>query len=319
MLANPSHWYQRSGSSLVTTTVETTLSVSSGASAGWLFPVVEPELLAAVVQVRALFTLTGPQNNVNCYLRLGNTVLANAAAWDSTLPSPFDTGIGGGVVTFTVPFRALWNAISRGTIGGVELRMVDTGGFTRSVSNVQLDYTLAVQQYPTSGTIAVGANTLQQTTWTAQTNGEVQFGRWLQEYTRVPSSGLIEVGAATNEGTIYATNGLVVVGGNTRSQVNWPTRGQVAFGLKTTDKNRYVVPLRLKAAKVTQDVGWMWIPVYLQLPVDDHVADWPWEFYYPDGRKIPFMIRNRVGHQVRALVYMRPSVTTAQDFFVRVG
>ena len=319
MLTSPSHWYQRSGSSLVTTTVETTLSVSSGASAGWLFPVVEPEMLAAVVQVRALFTLTGPQNNVNCYLRLGNTVLANAAAWDSTLPSPFDTGLGGGVVTFTVPFRALWNAISRGTIGGVELRMVDTIGGTRTVSNVQLDYTLAVQRYATSGTIAVDAKTFQQTTWLAQTNGLVQFGSRPIEYTRAPTTGLIEFGGATNEGTIYATSGLVVVGGNTRSQANWPTRGQVAFGLKTTDKNRYVVPLRLKAAKVTQDVGWMWIPVYLQLPVDDHVADWPWEFYYPDGRKIPFMIRNRVGHQVRALVYMRPSVTTAQDFFVRVG
>jgi hypothetical protein len=218
-----------------------------------------------------------------------------------------------------VPFRALWNAISRGTIGGVELRMVDTIGGTRTVSNVQLDYTLAVQRYPTSGTIAVDAKTFQQTTWSAQTNGLVQFGSRPIEYTKAPTSGLIEVGGATKEGTIYATSGLVVVGGNTRSQANWPTRGQVTLGLKTTDKNRYVVPLRLKAAKVTQDVGWMWIPVYLQLPVDDHVADWPWEFYYPDGRKIPFMIRNRVGHQVRALVYMRPSVTTAQDFFVRVG
>jgi hypothetical protein len=318
-IANPSHWYQRSGSTLVTTTSETSLSVSAGVSAGWLFPVVEPAALAAVVQVRALFTLSGPQNNVDCYMRIGNTVLANAAAWDSTLPSPFDSGLGGGVVTFTVPFRAAWNAISRGAIGGVELRFVDTGGFTRTVSNVQLDYTLAVQRYPTSGTIVVGGKTVQTTTWLAETRGRFSVGGHPVEYTTFPTTGRVAFGGTTNEGTIYATSGTVQIGGKTRLQVNWPTRGGVAFGGATRDLNRYVVPLRLKAAKVSSDVGFMWVPVYLQLPISDHVADWPWEFYYPDGRKIPFLIRNRVGHQVRALVYMRPSVTMAQDFFCRVG
>jgi hypothetical protein len=118
---------------------------------------------------------------------------------------------------------------------------------------------------------------------------------------------------------IYATTGLTAVGGDINLRVYWRTNGGVGFGGATRSSNRFLVPLRLKAALVASDVGYMWIPVYLQLPVDDHVTDRPWEFLYPGGQKIPHLIRNLVGHQVRALVYMRPSVTQAQDFFCRVG
>ena len=209
-------------------------------------------------------------------------------------------------------YRLLWQSLSRGTVPGIEIRGPNVPSMVLEIEAVYEPEAMDVRA-------AIGGDTVQITITEVESSGTVAMGGLPRSRSLLRNVAIAELGGSTLEGSIFGTSGQVIVGGRTRLSVYWPTRGRVALGGSTREINRFVVPLRLKAAKVTKDVGYMWIPVYLQLPVDEHIADWPWEFYYPDGRKIPFVIRNRVDHQVRALVYMRPSVSATQDFFCRVG
>ena len=98
------------------------------------------------------------------------------------------------------------------------------------------------------------------------------------------------------------------------SRLNFGTE----IGAESEVSSAYLIPLKLLAGKVTSDLGYMWIPVFLNLParLED---DEPWEFFYPDNTPIPYLIRNRAKRQVRAMVYMRPDQFLEQDFFCRVG
>jgi hypothetical protein len=208
----------------------------------------------------------------------------------------------------TRDYRVLWASINRGPVAGLQII---------GPSDTRLELEAVYEPEPMDVRSSFGGyarfGIAQASTGTAVVGDTTRYR------TIARSSGTAILGGETLEGSIFGTSGTVLVGDRTSIAVYWPTRGRVALGGATRDKNRFVVPLRLKAGMVDQDVGYMWVPVYLQLPEDPHVADWPWEFYYPNGRKIPFMRRNRVAHQVRALCYMRPSVTQTQEFYCRVG
>jgi hypothetical protein len=251
-------------------------------------------------------------------LRLTSQVLASAADWESTITDPISATPVFNGIDITRAYRLKWAAINWGTVEGVEFRTADIGIGRFPFGGVTLELHVVVDG-PELAEAQIGNATQSFTRIVRASTGRAAVSSKPKSLTRYSTSGLPTFGSATQSGLIYQTRGLVTIGQATEIQVFWRTNGQLRFGAATTDRNRYVTPLRLKAGKVTQDVGYMWVPVYLQLPVDAHVADWPWEFYYPDGTKIPHLIRNRVGHQVRALVYMRPSVTQSQDFFCRVG
>jgi hypothetical protein len=256
-------------------------------------------------------------------LRFTSQVLASATDWQSTESSPVTLGGAATSVVYTHAditraYRVAWAALGYGAVPGIEFRTADLGTGSPFFGGVSLEMEV-IQDLPDSGNATLGGETVTFTQVIRPSTGLVTTGASNRFRTFAPTRGVVEVGAATRSGLIFQTSGLVAFSDRTRTASYWRTSGRVAISAETTDRNRYVTPLRLRAGRVVQDVGYMWVPVYLQLPVDDHVSDWPWEFYYPDGTKIPHMVRNRVGHQVRALVYMRPSVTQSQDFFCRVG
>lgn len=148
---------------------------------------------------------------------------------------------------------------------------------------------------------------------------DVQFGETFRQVWGMVARGDAEFASTTREGRIVPVRADIQLGTQFVGQRKQRIYGAGQFGDRTTDKLRHIVQLRLKAGKVASDVGYMWIPVYLQLPDDPLVADFPWEFFYIDGTPIPHLIRQEVDRQVRALVYMRPSVAVAQGFYARVG
>jgi hypothetical protein len=263
---------------------------------------------------RLRFALQEPDPAVDLEMRFVDSAGAGLTDWVSVTPggqeTPQPTYVLIGSVDVTNAYRSLWVSLALGLVPGVQIR-------GPNVPTMQLEIEAVYRAEATDVRAVVGG--FAQFAITQESTGLVRLGDRTRYLTLARSSGTAILGGATLEGSIFGTSGTVLVGDRTSIAVYWPTRGRVALGGATRDKNRFVVPLRLKAGMVDQDVGYMWVPVYLQLPEDPHVADWPWEFYYPNGRKIPFMRRNRVAHQVRALCYMRPGVTQTQEFYCRVG
>lgn len=148
--------------------------------------------------------------------------------------------------------------------------------------------------------------------------GDVSGTSWSR-----PVSADAELGDEFRDGRFTSVRADGVVGAVSQfgfsSARKVPARVAGVLGESAIERLRYLVYLRLAAGKVVKDVGYMWVPVVLQLPADPLLADWPWSFFYPGGRRIPFIVRNRVEREVHALVYMRPSPSVAQDFYVRIG
>lgn len=258
-------------------------------------------------------------------LRVTSTPLATASDWDTTDPVSNITQ-GGQAITppiaypnvldITRAWRVAVAALGGASPSGLELRTGTLGAWRISAFTLVSQWRLDT---PIDPRAVFGGDTTTSTVISAASSGRVAMGEFVRDRTIMRPNPFVEIGGATKQGLIYQTSGRLLVGDKIDLRVLWRTNGRAAIGGKTTERNRFVVPLRLKAGMVDEDVGYMWIPVYLQLPDDGHVASRPWEFYYPTGQKIPHLIRNTVDHQVRALVYMRPKVAQSQDFYCRVG
>lgn len=142
--------------------------------------------------------------------------------------------------------------------------------------------------------------------------------------------GVVGGGTASNNQiiNIVATGGAVTAGAATVNEVEGSetynevaTGGIVASGAATVNEvdapevEPELCKLTLQAGMVASDVGYLYVPVFLNTSVDTTNFD----FLTMAGKPIPYYTRKTEDNNVQAMVYLRPSPTIDYNFVLRVN
>ena len=117
--------------------------------------------------------------------------------------------------------------------------------------------------------------------------------------------GVVGGGTASNNQiiNIVATGGAVTAGAATVNEVDAP------------EVEPELCKLTLQAGMVASDVGYFYVPVFLNTSVDTTNFD----FLTMAGKPIPYYTRKTEDNNVQAMVYLRPSPTIDYNFVLRVN